>query len=93
LKNIVIVDVLTLAVGFVLRVAAGVALVQAERFSPWLYVFTVLLALFLGLGKRRTELALLKDQANNTRTILTEYNLPFLDEMMAVVTAGTVMIW
>lgn len=93
LKNIVIVDVLTLAAGFVLRVAAGVALVQAERFSPWLYVFTVLLALFLGLGKRRTELALLKDQANNTRTILNEYNLPFLDEMMAVVTAGTVMTY
>ena len=93
LKNIVIVDVLPLAAGFVLRVAAGVALVEAQRFSPWLYVFTVLLALFLGLGKRRTELALLKDQANNTRAILNEYNLPFLDEMMAVVTAGTVMTY
>ena len=93
LKNIVIVDLLTIAAGFVLRVAAGVALVDAARFSPWLYVFTVLLALFLGLGKRREELALLKDQASNTRTILNEYNLPFLDEMMAVVTAGTVMTY
>ena len=93
LKNIVIVDVLTLAAGFVLRVAAGVTLVEAERFSPWLYVFTVLLALFLGLGKRREELAVLKEQAANTRTILNEYNLPFLDEMMAVVTAGTVMTY
>lgn len=93
LKNIVIVDVLTIAAGFVLRVAAGVVLVQAERFSPWLYVFTVLLALFLGLGKRRTELALLKEHASNTRSILNEYNLPFLDEMMAVVTAGTVMTY
>ena len=93
LKNIVIVDVLTIAAGFVLRVAAGVVLVDAARFSPWLYVFTVLLALFLGLGKRREELALLKDQASNTRTILNEYNLPFLDEMMAVVTAGTVMTY
>jgi len=93
LKNIVIVDVLTIAAGFVLRVAAGVALVDAARFSPWLYVFTVLLALFLGLGKRREELALLKDQASNSRTILNEYNLPFLDEMMAVVTAGTVMTY
>jgi 4-hydroxybenzoate polyprenyltransferase len=93
LKNIVIVDVLTIAAGFVLRVAGGVALVQAERFSPWLYVFTVLLALFLGLGKRREELALLKDRAANTRAILNEYNLPFLDEMMAVVTAGTVMTY
>lgn len=93
LKNIVIVDVLTIAAGFVLRVAAGVALIDAERFSPWLYVFTVLLALFLGLGKRREELALLKDRASNTRAILNEYNLPFLDEMMAVVTAGTVMTY
>jgi len=93
LKNIVIVDVLTIAAGFVLRVAAGVALVDAERFSPWLYVFTVLLALFLGLGKRREELALLKERASTTRMILNEYNLPFLDEMMAVVTAGTVMTY
>lgn len=93
LKNIVIVDVLTVAGGFVLRVAAGVVLVEAERFSPWLYVFTVLLALFLILGKRRQELVLLKDHAVNTRAILNEYNLPFLDEMMAIVTAGTVMTY
>jgi 4-hydroxybenzoate polyprenyltransferase len=93
LKNVVIVDVLTLAAGFVLRVAGGVVLVEAERFSPWLYVFTVLISLFLGLGKRREELALLKEQASTTRTILNEYNLPFLDEMMAVVTAGTVMTY
>ncbi|MBN1993019.1 MAG: decaprenyl-phosphate phosphoribosyltransferase [Anaerolineae bacterium] len=93
LKNIVIVDILTVAAGFVLRVAGGVVLVEAERFSPWLYVFTVLLALFLVLGKRRAELALLKEQATTTRAILSEYNLPFLDEMMAVVTAGTVMTY
>ncbi|MFN8454317.1 MAG: decaprenyl-phosphate phosphoribosyltransferase [Anaerolineae bacterium] len=93
LKNIVIVDVLSVAAGFVLRVAGGVALVNAERFSPWLYVFTVLLALFLVLGKRRQELVLLKGQASNTRSILSEYNLPFLDEMMAIVTAGTVMTY
>lgn len=93
LKNIVIVDLLTLAAGFVLRVAGGVALVEAERFSPWLYVAMVLLALFLGIGKRRTELAHLKEHAVNTRSILNQYNLPFLDEMMAVVTAGTVITY
>lgn len=93
LKNIVIVDLLTIAAGFVLRVAGGVALVEAERFSPWLYVATVLLALFLGIGKRRTELAHLKEHAVNTRSILNQYNLPFLDEMMAVVTAGTVITY
>ena len=53
LKNVVIVDVMVIAAGFVLRVAAGVPLVQAERFSPWLYLFTTLGALFLALGKRR----------------------------------------
>lgn len=93
LKNIVIVDVLSVAAGFVLRVGGGVALVAAARFSPWLYVFTVLLALFLVLGKRRQELAVLKGQATSTRSILSEYNLPFLDEMMAIVTAGTVMTY
>lgn len=93
LKNIVIIDVLTIAAGFVLRVAGGVALVEAERFSPWIYLATILLALFLGLGKRRAELAMLKDRAVITRSILHEYNLPFLDEMMAVVTASTVMTY
>ncbi len=92
LKNIVIVDVFTIAAGFVLRVAAGVPLVDAERFSPWLYVFTVLLALFLALGKRRQELVLLGGKAT-TRTILTEYNIPFLDSMMAIVTTGTIVIY
>jgi 4-hydroxybenzoate polyprenyltransferase len=93
LKNIVIVDILAVSAGFVLRVAAGVALVQAERFSPWLYVFTVLGALFLVLGKRRAELAELKENATNTRSILSEYNIPFLDEMMDVVTAGLLMTY
>jgi len=93
LKNIVIVDVLALAAGFVLRVAAGVPLVAAERFSPWLYVFTVLLALFLGLGKRRQELVLLKGNAGNARSILNQYNIPFLDSMMSVVTTGTVITY
>jgi 4-hydroxybenzoate polyprenyltransferase len=93
LKNQVIIDVMVVASGFVLRVAAGVPLVSAERFSPWLYVFTTLLALFMVLGKRRQEIGLLKSQASNTRAILNHYNLPFLDEMMAVVTAGTVMTY
>jgi len=93
LKNIVIVDVLTIAAGFVLRVAGGVPLVEAERFSPWLYVFTVLLALFLGLGKRRQELSVLKGQAVKTRSILNEYNIPLLDSMMSIVTTGTIITY
>jgi 4-hydroxybenzoate polyprenyltransferase len=93
LKNIVIVDVLTIAAGFVLRVAAGAVLVDAERFSPWLYVCTVLLALFLGFSKRRGELVLLQENANSHRAILEEYSLPMLDEMMNVVMATTVLAY
>jgi 4-hydroxybenzoate polyprenyltransferase len=93
LKNIVIVDVLTIAAGFVLRVAAGVVAVNAIRFSPWMYVCTVLLALFLALGKRRQEIVLLEGNSGNTRKILEEYNLRFLDEMLALVSSTTVMAY
>lgn len=92
-KHIVIVDVLVIAAGFVLRVGAGAALVDAERFSPWLYVCVVLLALFLGLSKRRGELVLLQENANSHRAILEEYSLPMLDEMISVVTATTVLAY
>ncbi len=91
LKNMVIVDVLTLAAGFVLRVAAGVVVVDADRFSPWIYVCMTLLALFLALGKRRQEIVLMKENAGSTRAILEEYNLRFVDEMLALVSSTTVM--
>lgn len=93
LKNYVIIDVLTLAAGFVLRVAAGTVIFPVTRFSPWLYVCTTLLALFLGLSKRRQELVLLSANANNHRAALIEYNIPFLDEMIALVTSTTVMAY
>jgi 4-hydroxybenzoate polyprenyltransferase len=93
LKNIVIVDVLTLAAGFVLRVAAGVVVVEAERFSPWLYVCMVLLALFLAIGKRRQEIVLLEGANGATRAILQEYNMPFLDEMLALVSSSAIMAY
>lgn len=93
LKHLVIIDVLTIAAGFVLRVAAGVALVTVTVFSPWLYVCTTLLALFLGLGKRRQELVLMGDEGGSTRAILNHYNLPFLDQMIGIVTASTVMAY
>jgi 4-hydroxybenzoate polyprenyltransferase len=93
LKNVVIVDVFTIAMGFVLRVAAGVAVVSAARFSPWLYVCMTLLALFLGLGKRRQEIVLMNENGSTTRRILAEYNLRFVDEMLAVVSASTVMAY
>ncbi len=93
LKNIVIIDVMTIAAGFVLRVIAGVVLVHVERFSPWLYVCTTLLALFLAVGKRRNELFLLKDNANNHRAILDEYTMSFIDEMIAILSAATLIAY
>ncbi len=93
LKNIVIVDVLTIAAGFVLRVAAGVVVIEAQRFSPWIYVCMVLLALFLAIGKRRQEIVLLEGNSINTRRILEEYNLRFIDEMLALVSSTTVMAY
>ena len=93
LKHRVIFDVLSIALGFVLRVAAGVVLVNVERFSPWLYVFTTLLALFLGFSKRRGEIAQLQGEAGNHRAILAEYNLPFLDGMMNVVMSAAIVTY
>jgi 4-hydroxybenzoate polyprenyltransferase len=93
LKHIVIVDVLVLSLGFVLRVGGGVVAADAANFSPWLYVCMLLLALFLGLGKRRQEIILLKEHNGTTRSILSEYNVRFLDEMLALVTSTTVMAY
>ncbi len=92
LKHTVIVDVLVVAGGFVLRAAAG-AIVIAVPISPWLYVCTMLGALFLAIGKRRHELVLLQGSAGNHRRILEEYNLPLLDQMMSVVTSATVIAY
>ena len=88
LKHVVIVDVLVLALGFVLRVSAGAILVVAIRFSPWMYVCMLLLALLLGFGKRRQELVELNGNAS-TRAILSEYSVPLLDQIISIVTAAT----
>jgi 4-hydroxybenzoate polyprenyltransferase len=93
LKHIPLVDVLTIAMGFVLRVAAGVALIQVARFSPWLYVVTTLGALYLGFGKRRAELALLAEQANSHRRVLDGYTIPLLDQFITIVSASTIIAY
>lgn len=90
LKHIVIVDVLTIAVGFVLRAIAG-AVVIPVPISQWLLILTVLLALFLALSKRRHELTLLADGATSHRPILEEYSPYLLDQMISVVTASTLI--
>ncbi len=93
LKEVVIIDVLTLAAGFNLRVFAGLVIIPVQRFSPWLYVCMTLLALFLGVGKRRHELAILNENAGDHRPILEEYSLQLLDDMILVVIAATLMAY
>jgi 4-hydroxybenzoate polyprenyltransferase len=90
LKHIVIIDVLTIAVGFVLRAAGGAVAIDVP-ISHWLLILTILLALFLALAKRRHELVLLADGATSHRPILEEYSPYLLDQMIAVVTASTVI--
>jgi len=92
LKHVVIIDVLTIAIGFVLRAAAG-AIVIAEPVSHWLLIVTILLALFLALSKRRHELVLLADGATSHRRILQEYSPYLLDQMISVVTASTLVAY
>lgn len=92
LKHIVIIDVLTIAIGFVLRVAAGAVAVDVPM-SQWLLVCTILLALFMGLSKRRHELTLLADGAIEHRRILQEYSPYLLDQMISVVTASTLIAY
>ena len=93
LKHIPIVDVLVISAGFVLRVGAGVTLIQVERFSPWLYVVMTLLSLFLGFGKRRAELALLLQGAGSHRKVLDGYTLPLLDKYIMIVSGTTIVAY
>ena len=90
LKHAVIIDVLTIAIGFVLRAAGGAVAIGVAT-SHWLYVMTMLLALFLALSKRRHELVLLADGATGHRRILEEYSPYLLDQMISVVTASTLI--
>ena len=93
LKNVVIIDIMTIAAGFVLRVAAGVVVIPVERFSPWIYVCMTLLALFMAAAKRRQELVMLASDANNHRAILEEYSIDFLDSIISLVTSTTVIAY
>ena len=92
LKHIVILDVLTIAIGFALRAAAG-AVVLNIAIGHWLLIVTVLGALFLALSKRRHELVLLADGATSHRRILEEYSPYLLDQMISVVTASTLVAY
>lgn len=93
LKHVPIIDVFLVAAGFLLRVGAGVALITVERFSPWLYVCTTLLSLFIGFGKRRAEISLLMENAKNHRRVLDGYTIPFLDQLIVIVSSTTIVAY
>jgi 4-hydroxybenzoate polyprenyltransferase len=95
LKQVLGLDVLSIAIGFVLRAIAGVRVLTAVQpdieLSPWLLVCTLFLALFLGLGKRRAELVQLSETAGRHRTALANYSVQLLNQMIAMVSAATVI--
>lgn len=90
LKNIIILDVFTIATGFVLRVVAGTEVIDIYL-SPWAVMCTFFLALFLALGKRRSEKIVLGGNANSHRVSLDSYPLPLLDQMISIVTTSTIV--
>lgn len=92
LKHLVLIDVFGISAGFVLR-AVGGAVVIGVPVSPWLYVCTVLVSLFLGLGKRRNELELLEDGAAGHRKNLEQYSLELVDQLILIVASVTIMAY
>lgn len=95
LKHIPILDVLILSSGFVFRVAGGVALILPveQRFSPWLYMITVLFSLYIVLGKRRAELSLLAQGASAHRKVFDGYTIPLLDQYITIVSGMTIVAY
>jgi 4-hydroxybenzoate polyprenyltransferase len=94
LKHVSILDVLIVSSGFVLRVAAGVILIYpVERFSPWLYMLTILFSLYIGLGKRRAEMNLLAQGASAHRRVFDGYTIPLLDQYITIVSGMTIVAY
>ena len=93
LKHLPILDVMIISSGFVLRVGAGVTLITVERFSPWLYMITVLFSLYIGLGKRRAEMNLLAQGAAAHRKVLDGYTIPLLDQYITIVSGMTIVAY
>lgn len=93
LKHVPVLDTLIISSGFVLRVAAGVTLITVERFSPWLYMLTILFSLYLGFGKRRAEMNLLAQDAGAHRKVLDGYTIPLLDQYITIVSGMTIVAY
>ncbi|MCC6178044.1 MAG: decaprenyl-phosphate phosphoribosyltransferase [Chloroflexi bacterium] len=92
LKHLVLIDIFSISAGFVLR-AVGGAVVIGVPVSPWLYVCTVLVSLFLALGKRRNELEVLESGAGNHRKNLEQYSLELVDQLILIVASVTIMAY
>lgn len=92
LKNVVIIDVMIITLGFVLRVESG-SIATGVRVSPWLFLCTILLSLFLALNKRKSEIITLKDMRSSHRKILEEYSVHMIDKMLTIVTPSILMAY
>lgn len=92
-KHIPLLDIIVLASFYVLRVAAGVTLIEVQRFSPWIYLFTIFLALLMGTGKRRAELAELAGGPNAQRKVLDGYTINFLDQLISLASGTTIITY
>ena len=92
-KHVVLLDIILLASLYVIRVAAGVALIDVVRFSPWIYIFTTFLALLMGAGKRRAELSEIADGLNAQRRVLDGYTLSFLDQLITLASGMTIITY
>lgn len=85
LKNLIIIDVMIITLGFVLRVQSG-AIITNVQLSPWMILCTILISLFMALNKRKSEIIILKDKSGNHRKILDDYSVEFIDNMLTIVT-------
>ena len=92
LKHVVLLDVLIVASGFLLRALGGALAIQVF-ISTWFILCTFMLALFLAVIKRRQELVALEERAGKHRSILEAYSLPFLDQLISVLTASTLVCY
>ncbi|MGE5629429.1 MAG: decaprenyl-phosphate phosphoribosyltransferase [Solirubrobacterales bacterium] len=92
LKNVVIIDVMIITFGFVLRVASGSVATNVE-ISPWLFLCTILLSLFLALNKRKSEIVMLQDSSASHRKILEEYSIDLIDKMLTIVNPSILMAY
>lgn len=92
LKRIALVDVIIIAIGFVIRAIAGAAVLHADL-SPWLVLCTFLLAMFLALCKRRAEKEELNEEAHNTRLSMRDYDVKLLDQLIAIVSSSTIVCY